>query len=194
MDFSHASQAVLLLSVALIAFAESLAVVGLLVPGIALLVSITIVAVDSGVSPWLWWAAGTLGAFSGDGLSFWLGQKAGPGIRRWRYFGRHPRVLADGEAFFLRYGVWSIVVGRFIGPLRPVVPLAAGALEMSPARFWIANLVSSPLWGAVYLAGMYWLGEEFMNYLSPGRMFLMLLLATVVALLVSLVARRRHSP
>ena len=193
MDFSQLSNLGLLLAVLFVALLESLAVIGLLVPGIAMLLALTLVAVDAGVPAWGWFLAGSVGAFAGDGVSFWLGQKAGPGVRHWAYFRRHPRVLAEGETFFLRYGVWSIMLGRFIGPLRPVVPLAAGALAMPAARFWLANALSSPAWGGVYLLGMYWLGEEFSQYLQPGPALMFLAGATLVAVAVSLVLRGRQS-
>jgi len=192
-SFEHLGLPGLTLAVFFVSFAESLAVVGLLVPGVALLMSLTILAVDAGVPPALWWGAGTVGAFLGDGVSFWLGQRSGPRVRNWRYFQRHPRLLSDGERFFYRFGIWSIMLGRFVGPIRPVIPLAAGALAMPARRFWLANLVSSPVWGAVYLLGMYWLGEAFMDYLSPGAMFGLLAGATAIAVVVSLLVRGRHS-
>ena len=49
------------------------------------------------------------------------------------------------------WGVPSIFIGRFFGPLRASVPLAAGIFEMPYWPFQIANFVSALLWSAVLL-------------------------------------------
>ena len=45
----------------------------------------------------------------------------------------------------------SIFIGRFFGPLRASVPLAAGIFEMSYWQFQIANFVSALVWSAALL-------------------------------------------
>ena len=49
------------------------------------------------------------------------------------------------------WGVPSIFIGRFFGPLRASVPLAAGIFEMPYWPFQIANFVSALMWSAVLL-------------------------------------------
>ena len=43
-------------------------------------------------------------------------------------------------------------IGRFFGPLRAFVPLAAGIFEMPYWRFQAANFSSALVWAAVVLA------------------------------------------
>ena len=50
-----------------------------------------------------------------------------------------------------RWGVPSIFIGRFFGPLRASVPLAAGIFEMPYFQFQVANFVSALVWSAVLL-------------------------------------------
>ena len=64
---------------------------------------------------------------------------------------RYPDLLPRGEAFVEKWGVPSIFIGRFFGPLRASVPLAAGIFEMSYWRFQIANFVSALVWSAALL-------------------------------------------
>ena len=45
----------------------------------------------------------------------------------------------------------SIFIGRFFGPLRASVPLAAGIFEMSYWQFQVANFVSALVWSAALL-------------------------------------------
>jgi membrane protein DedA with SNARE-associated domain len=49
------------------------------------------------------------------------------------------------------WGVPSIFIGRFFGPLRASVPLAAGIFEMPYWRFQFANFVSALVWAAALL-------------------------------------------
>ena len=60
-------------------------------------------------------------------------------------------MLPRGEAFVKDWGVPSIFIGRFFGPLRASVPLAAGIFEMPYWRFQIANFSSALVWSAALL-------------------------------------------
>ena len=64
---------------------------------------------------------------------------------------RYPDILPRGEAFVRRWGVPSIFIGRFFGPLRASVPLAAGIFEMPYMQFQVANFVSAMVWAAALL-------------------------------------------
>ena len=50
-----------------------------------------------------------------------------------------------------RWGVAAIFIGRFFGPLRASVPLAAGIFEMPYWHFQVANFVSAFIWSASLL-------------------------------------------
>lgn len=187
------SAPLLLVLLFLLALTESLALVGLLIPGIAGLVALTVVAAAMPVSPLWWWLAGACGALCGDGISFHLGRFSSHRLHHWRMFRQHPDWLSRGHEFFMRYGLLSIAVGRFIGPLRPLIPLVAGACEMSPVTFWWVNLISSAAWSAVYLLPVYWLGQGALTLLPGWLLVLLLLLVSALALLLSRWLARRHS-
>ena len=188
---THWSVHGLLALVFVLALAESLLVVGLLVPGVALLSAATLIAAEQNIHPGLWWLCGGLGAFCGDGLSFVAGSWLGHRLDRLRLFREHPQWLPRAQDFFRRYGAMSIALGRFVGPLRPVVPAVAGAAGMRPLTFWWVNLLSSAAWAAVYLLPVYWLGKEAGSWLPGWALALFVLLATVLALIVSRYAVRR---
>jgi membrane protein DedA with SNARE-associated domain len=61
-------------------------------------------------------------------------------------------MVERGEQFFLRWGLWSVFIGRFFGPVRAVIPLIAGTFAMPALPFQIANVTSAVLWGFVLLA------------------------------------------
>ena len=109
-------------------FGESLAFISLLTPGWAFMI-----------------AAGALG----DALSYWIGLRFKHVVPRLWPFTRHPDWLDRGHAFFKRHGGKSVFLGRFFGPVRAVIPLAAGMMEMPAVNFWIANVASAALWAVV---------------------------------------------
>lgn len=135
----------------LVAFFESLALVGLVLPGAVMMFGIGAL-VGGGVMP-LWptlvWAAA--GAIAGDGISFWLGRTMHMRIKTLWPLRTHPELIASATQFFHRHGGKSILFGRFIGPIRPVIPAVAGMLEMSPRRFLFFNVISGILWAPVYV-------------------------------------------
>jgi undecaprenyl-diphosphatase len=59
--------------------------------------------------------------------------------------------LPRGIDFFQRHGGKSVFIGRFYGPLRASIPLAAGVLRMPAMRFWIADIASALLWAPLLL-------------------------------------------
>lgn len=179
----------LLLGVFLVAFAESLAFVGLVVPGVVALVLLAGAAQWAGVSVWLLLAAGFLGALIGDVLSFHWGARKREGIWEAPYLARYQPWLLRGAAFFERWGWASILVGRFVGPVRPVVPVVAGVLGMPARRFWLVDLLACLGWAPVYLLPGYWAGQavSLVPHLSWPLLWLLLAwVATMVALALAL--------
>ncbi len=135
----------------LVSFSESLALVGLLMPGTVIMFGVgAVVATGSlGLSPVLLLAMA--GAVAGDGVSYWLGHRYKERLVNLWPFSRYPEMLNKGEAFFHRHGGKSILFGRFVGPGRPVIPVVAGMLGMGPAHFAVVNVLSAVGWALVYI-------------------------------------------
>ena len=93
-----------------------------------------------------------LGAALGDWVSYWIGFKYKEHVAEMWPLSRYPGILPRGEDFVKKWGVPSIFIGRFFGPLRAFVPLAAGIFEMPYWRFQVANFTSAFVWAAVVLA------------------------------------------
>ena len=134
------------------AFVKSLPLVALFVPGTALLLSIGAV-LGSGAgqfAPSGWpsrsaprWATGSPMRWS---------VKVGPALLQWAPLRHPPRQVLRAAAFIKRWGVLSIVLCRFFGPLRATVPTLAGIFEMRRGPFQAANWASAFLWAAALLA------------------------------------------
>lgn len=155
------------LAVFVIAFVESFAIAGVVVPGVALLAATAFVAgggaLDLGPTLACAWA----GAVAGDGSSFLIGRWFGPALRRLPWLRRRPHWIETGERFFDRHGVLGVVLGRFVGPIRPMVPLIAGMLRMRKRTFFAINLTSALVWAPVYILPGYLLGASLANALQP---------------------------
>lgn len=178
-------------AVFLVAMLESLALVGLVMPGAILLFGFGAL-IGSGHLPYwpivLWAIAG---AIVGDGLSYILGRWFGPGIWTWRLFQQRSQILERSVDFFRRHGIKSIVLGRFIGPLRPVVPMVAGMLRMPAPRFLLANLLSALVWAPAYLLpGQVLAASVNIAAAVASRLSLLILAALVLLWCVILISRR----
>jgi membrane protein DedA with SNARE-associated domain len=150
-DFVRQHQAWAAPIVLVLAFGESLAFISLLIPAWGALVAIGALIGASGISFWPVLIAGALGAALGDWLSYWFGYKYKDRVAQIWPLSKFPYLLPRGEAFVKKWGVPSIFIGRFFGPLRASVPLVAGMFEMPYWRFQIANFTSALVWAAVLL-------------------------------------------
>lgn len=135
----------------LVSLAESLVGVGLFVPGALILFGIGALVAVGTLDLWAALAWTAAGAVAGDAISYWVGRHFREQLRTLRPFRRHPGWLEKGEAFFRRHGGKSILLGRFVGPVRPVIPAVAGMLGMTPLRFFTANVLSALAWAPAYI-------------------------------------------
>lgn len=135
----------------LMAFAESLVLLGLLMPGIAIMLAFGALVGDGTLPFWPVCFAAIAGGIIGDWLSYQLGHHYHDRIGGIWPFTRHPELLKRGTDFFHRYGQYSIVFGRFFGPVRAVVPLVAGMLNMPSRRFFWVNVLSACFWAPATL-------------------------------------------
>ena len=161
-------------------FVESLAFVGILVPGIIILFGlgalISLGAMDM-ATIWIW---GSLGALLGDITSYAIGHRYKghlPGMWPFTHF---PRMLARGRDYFHVHGPKSVVIGRFIGPLRPVIPVTAGMLGLTPKRFLMVDIPACILWTPAYLIpGMLFGASLEVASEYAGRMSLVIVIGVV---------------
>jgi undecaprenyl-diphosphatase len=131
--------------------AEALAIVGLVIPGVAIMFGIGALIATGAIDFWMAFGCAVAGAIVGDGLSFWLGRKLqGRAASTWP-FSRYPETMERGVEFFQKYGGKSVAIGRFFGPVRAIIPLVAGMLGMQSWRYIIANVLSALLWAPTYL-------------------------------------------
>jgi len=144
--------------VLLLSLLESLAFVGFVVPGAVVVVFAGSLAAKGyfDLGDLVWFASA--GAILGDGISFRLGKG---GHIRFREENRifKPGLLEKGKVFFARHGGKSVFLGRFVGPIRAIIPFVAGVSGMAPKSFYLWNVTSAIFWAGTHLLAGYFLGQ-----------------------------------
>lgn len=176
------------LVVAVAAFFETGAFVGLIAPGETFLIFGGVVAGQGTVSLValiaLVWAA----AVAGDLVSFYAGRRLGRA-----FLVRHgPKIsiteerLETVEAFFDKYGGRAIFLGRFVGLVRAVNPFLAGSSGMSLRRFLPYDVIGAGAWATLLLTLGYIFWQSFdrvLHYAEQGT----LALGTTIVVLTAVV-------
>ena len=139
------------LAVFVVACIECLAIAGIIVPGTVLLFAIAVMAGSGALSLGETLLLGFLGGLLGDVASYLLGRRFHQNIRRLPGLRQHPEWMSGAESYFHRYGIASLLVGRFIGPLRPMLPMVAGMCDMPAPRFIGVSLLAGAGWSVAYL-------------------------------------------
>jgi membrane protein DedA with SNARE-associated domain len=164
------------------AFLEALAIVGTIVPG-----SVTLTAIGTLIGAQIIPAGPTIlfaiiGAILGDLISYWIGLYYKTRIHNFWFFKKYPSWLANGEKFFLKHGAASVIIGRFFGPARSIVPLIAGAFQMPQWRFIIAAVPSASIWAVCYMLPGIFLGAFAMELPKElALQFIMLMLIIILS-------------
>ena len=134
-----------------IAFLESFPIISIVVPSTALLLAIGAIIGAGLAEPWPVLLACMAGGVLGDAGGFWLARAIGAHQVRRRLPRNWRRPYARAVLLFRRWGWSAVFLGRFIGPLRAVTPLAAGVIRMGEWRFQSANILSAILWAPLMI-------------------------------------------
>lgn len=139
------------LTLFLAALLEAVPVVGSVVPGSTVILALA--ALVPGGELKLQWVllAAIAGALLGDGSAFWIGHRRQREILTTWPLTNYPRVIAQSESFFHRFGTWAVFFARFVPPIRAFVPVTAGALAMPPAKFYAVNVPAILVWAPAHV-------------------------------------------
>ncbi len=139
------------LTLFLAALLEAVPVVGSVIPGSTVILALS--ALVPGGELKLQWVllAAIAGALLGDGSAFLTGYRSQREILSTWPLTSYPRVVAQSEAVFRQWGTWAVFFARFVPPIRAFVPVTAGALGMTPPRFYAVNVPAVLLWAPVHV-------------------------------------------
>jgi membrane protein DedA with SNARE-associated domain len=179
----------------LVSFVESLALVGILLPGIVILFGIGTL-IGLGVMEMVpIWIAASLGAILGDSASYALGHRLRSHLLEVWPFSRYPGLMERGTRFFHAHGAKSVVAGRFIGPLRPIIPAVGGMMGMTPSRFLAVDIPAGIAWAPTFLLpGMLFGASLEVASEYTGRLAVMLVIVLAVLWMTWWLIRALYEP
>ena len=182
MTMTHSSSYYLL--IVAIACGEGIALVGLVIPGSVLCISVGLLAANGHGDFWLSCLAASTGAISGDLISYLIGSRSGHQLVNRTHSARALKILRRAELFFAAHGGKSLLFARFFGPLRGFVPFIAGSLRLSPKTVMFYSISGGILWGIGfpalgYYGGLTW--QQF-HFSAPALIWLIGFIVAVVFL------------
>jgi len=134
----------------LISFLESVAFLGAFFPGASLIVLAGFLSSQGTLEPGSLIIFALFGALLGDNFSYWLGTKNTCLFKKNNLFFRL-EYLESGRCFLKKYKAESILLARFIGPARAIVPFVAGVTSLKYRTFFFWNFASVTLWAISHI-------------------------------------------
>ncbi|CAL4319096.1 Inner membrane protein YabI [Buchnera aphidicola (Periphyllus testudinaceus)] len=140
------------LIVAIISFIESLALIGLFIPGMMIMSAIGAIIANSHEKFYPSWISSTIGCLLGDWISYFIGFKFKNWVKKLRIFKKYYVIIKKMIKILNEHSISSIFFGKFIGPARPIIPILSGMLEISfIKKFFLPNFLSCIIWPLIYL-------------------------------------------
>jgi membrane-associated protein len=178
-------------------FAECGLLLGFLLPGDTILFGAGLLAAspNSDVNLLVLVTGAFVAAVAGNEVGYLTGRRYGRSWLENRESGRALAQLRRTEAFYDRYGWFSVVVARWIPWVRTFTPVVAGTAAMRRASFTSANVVGALSW-AVALPVVGYVAYQFpvvrtVAFAIAG-IFVTISLVGLAVLLVRDVLRRRR--
>jgi undecaprenyl-diphosphatase len=142
------------------AMIESSPGLGTITPGTLLLLFFGFSAYSLNINISIMIFAAMMGSIIGDILGYFLGKYGSD------FLLKHKKLLKlshieEGRKFFSNHGFKSILFGKFVGPIRPIIPLIAGSISMNFSKFMYYNILSSFIWVLIYIIIGYYFGNYF---------------------------------
>lgn len=139
------------LSVILITFLESLAIVGLLLPGTVIMITLGTLIGNGKISFYPTWISGIIGCLLGDWFSWYIGHKFKLSLKKIYFWKKYHSLINKTENALHHHSIMTIIIGRFIGPTRSIIPLVSGILNLSFFKFALPNIIGCVIWPPIYL-------------------------------------------
>jgi membrane-associated protein len=146
--------------VALIIFLETGVVIVPFLPGDSLLFVSGTVAAITDVNVHVFAFILVIAAVLGDSVNYTIGRRVGLKVFEntdSRIF--RQEYLVKTQAFYDKYGPFSIVMGRFVPIVRTFVPFLAGVARMPYPKFFFYNVVGGIFWICSLMYAGYFLGN-----------------------------------
>jgi membrane-associated protein len=164
-------QAVGIIGIILIVFAETGLFFGFFLPGDSLLFTAGILASQGFLDIRVLIIGCIIAAILGDSIGYWSGKKYGRRLfdRDSGFFFKKQRLL-EAELFYEKHGKYTIIIARFVPIIRTFAPIVAGIGKMKYSTFISYNIFGGIVWILMMLLLGYFLGGLIPNpdkYIIP---------------------------
>lgn len=111
------------------------------------------------------------GAYFSDLISYCLGRFVGPGLFRIKWFSKMVTMdrLDQVNHFFNRYGMMTLIIGRFIPGIRNPLFMSCGLSRMNAAKFALADFIATLLSVTSYFYLYYTFGEAIKDTIQKAN-------------------------
>lgn len=131
-----------------LAFLEAFVGIGLFISGAILLSVCTLLYVEQIASLHQMLPLAFLGAIMSDHSGYYIGLFLGPKFHKTSFARKRAKMIDKAERSIQKYGVFAIFIGRFLTPIRSVVPLVTGVSGMPRIRYSVFDGLACALWTA----------------------------------------------
>ncbi len=124
-----------------------------------------------------------LGAFSSDLISYSLGRFVGPKIFEVRFFANmvSSERLSKISAYYQKYGVITLILGRFIPfGVRNALFLTAGLGKMNFIKFALSDLLACTISTLSFFTLYFHYGNRVISYIKQGNIVIFALLLLII--------------
>lgn len=141
----------LLFIITIVSFFESLALIGLILPGIVLMSLLGTFIGNGKINFYSAWICGFIGCVFGDWISYYIGYKFHQQIYNLKIFKKNIFLIKKTKKSIIKYCFITIFIGKFIGPIRPFIPIITGTLKLPIKKIILPNLLGCLIWPPLYL-------------------------------------------
>jgi undecaprenyl-diphosphatase len=180
------------LIVAVFAFLETGAFIGLVAPGEVAVIFGGAVAGQGEISLVIMLGIAWAASYAGDTTGFLIGHQTGRDflLRHGSLVGITPERFAQVEQYFQNQGGRTVLIGRFISIARPLIPFIASSSGMRYRDFAPYSVLGTGLWATTFTLLGYF-GSQSVDHVAEVAGQGGFLFATFVALIVGIVLASR---
>lgn len=145
--------------------------------------------------------AATIGSLLGAVILYWIGtlldvDRLERIIKRW---GRIARIKVEdvhkADAWFDKYGYWTVLIGRMVPVVRSLISIPAGMSNMRFGLFMLFTVIGTLIWNSILITVGVILGESWHDITSFMDLYsdiVYFFLAVIFAILLYLYFRKKR--
>lgn len=180
----------------LIIFAETGLFFGFFLPGDSLLFVAGLLSNSPHINLPVWWLilfvviAAVSGTAVGYGFGYWAKDYLN---RRKENFFYKKKYLEITREVYLRHGMLTFVVGRFLPIVRTFIPILAGISKINFRKFMIYNFIGAAIWVITMIMSGHLFGKAFPNLINYIEIIVAgMILVTAVPVILAWIKNRKR--